>query len=113
MWVGSRSLRAERAKDKAKKEDFDRQVKAAGRRKGLQEKMDVVNDLADEYQTLETMLIEKGAKKFVELHPQKIKRPQEPTSCKNQPTKPQPLKVSFTFRTPDLTETKKDGYIQL
>jgi ankyrin repeat protein len=113
MWVGSRSLRAERAKDKAKKEDFDRQVKAAGRRKGLQEKMDVVNDLADEYQTLETMLIEKGAKKFVELHPQKIKRPQEPTSCNNQPTKPQPFKVSFTFRTPDLTETKKDGYIQL
>ncbi|QKX64713.1 uncharacterized protein TRUGW13939_11889 [Talaromyces rugulosus] len=113
MWTGSRSLRAERAKDKATKEDFERQLKAAESRKGLQEKMDVVNDLADEYQTLETMLMEKGAKKFVELYPQKIKLPQIPTSYNHQPTKPQPFKVSFTFKTPDLTETKKDGYVQL
>lgn len=114
MWVGSRALKAERAKCKVEKAEFDRQLKVAANRKGLQEKRDAINALADEYQTLETMLIEKGAKKFLELHPHKTKLPQMPGNSYNyKPGEPQPFKVSFTFNTPDLTETKKEGYIQL
>lgn len=114
MWVGSRDLRAERTKYKTEKAEYDRQLKVAAGRKGQQEKRDAVNALVVEYETLEAMLIEKGAKKFFELHPREKKHIQMPArSYNHRPAEPQPFRVSFTFNTPDLTETKKEGYIQL
>lgn len=114
MWVASRALRAERARYKTEKEEYDRLLKNAGNRKGLEEKKAVIDDLTNEYQALETMLIEKGAKKFVELHPQKNKPPQRPNNSHNrQPANSQAFKIKFTFQAPDLTDAKKEGYIQL
>ncbi|KAH8704467.1 hypothetical protein GQ44DRAFT_831459 [Phaeosphaeriaceae sp. PMI808] len=82
---------------------------------GLQEKRAAVEVLLNEFEALETQLLERGAKTFAELHPE-VKfednyRQNYLYKYESEPTKPwQPL---LSFKLPDLTDERQAAYIKL
>lgn len=91
-------------------------VENAKERKGIKEKREAVDKLLKEFEEVEKELVAKAAKTFVQLHPDANPRKHHSGGShrhSDQNVKKQPWKVQFNFRVPDLTETKRDGYIRL
>ncbi|EOD46043.1 putative ankyrin repeat protein [Neofusicoccum parvum UCRNP2] len=91
-------------------------VENAKERKGIREKREAVDKLLKEFEEVEKELVAKAAKTFVQLHPDVNPRKHHSRGShrhSDQNVKKQPWKVQFNFRVPDLTETKRDGYIRL
>lgn len=82
--------------------------------KGVDRKLTVAKDLAEEFQRLEAVLLEKGAKTFAELYPD-IKTPKEDgeEEKEDEPLKKDKFKVTYKFNVPDLTDAKRKGYLEL
>lgn len=111
-FVAKAQLKAERnalreAEERDKCETVDR-VKS-----GMEEKKKAIEGLIRDYETLEAKLLDAKAK-TEELHPD---TPQNPRVSHNQRAQKddekEPFKVNFNFRTPELTDTSREGYLQL
>jgi ankyrin repeat protein len=93
---------------------YEEWVKADKEPKGTQEKKDAVQSLLKEFKTLETQLIERGAKTFKELYPDVKVLEQQPYGGYNyEPEPPKPWKPLLSFQAPDLTDERRAGYIKL
>lgn len=114
MWTAQRVLKAKRQEIEQESEQHEKRKQEAENRQGLAEKKAAVDTQMKDFEKLEHELLEKGAKMFKELFPD-IKEPVQnqrmPSAA--EPWKPDPFKVKFTFRVPDLTEVKRNGYMRL
>ncbi|KAE8349898.1 hypothetical protein BDV28DRAFT_151457 [Aspergillus coremiiformis] len=78
----------------------------------IKSKMHAINVIVEQFEQLETVLLEKGAKTFKELFPDfKTPPQQEKTSPKWDLS--YSFNIQFTFNVWDLTDEKKDGYLDL
>ncbi|KAJ5383611.1 hypothetical protein N7517_001522 [Penicillium concentricum] len=82
---------------------------------GLVEKKVFIADLIRDYEKLETLLLEKDAKTWDELHPPQNVPVTFPHQVSTEWTKPttEPWKVNFKFNVPAITDNARDGYLQL
>ncbi|RMJ26284.1 ankyrin repeat protein [Aspergillus sp. HF37] len=110
MWTAQRVLKDKRKKIEQESEQHEKRKQDAENRQGLAEKMAAVNTQMKDFEKLEHELLEKGAKTFKELFPEKEEPDQNSAA---EPGEPEPFKVKFTFKVPDLTEVKKNGYMRL
>ena len=109
-------LDAARASDKHTKESWESQMKTYNERKGVAEKQEAVNALAAEFEQLEKDLLERGAKTFKELLPEKVIEPEDNSYHHNHRSydyeKP-PFGIEFTFQVHDLTDETREAYLKL
>lgn len=77
---------------------------------GLSEKKEAVVRLIHEYELLEKELLARGARTAEELHPDLIQPPTPKPAVQSQENI---FKIDFKFRTPVLTDTAREGYLQL
>lgn len=115
MLHAERQLRQAREQYETAKRACDEAAANAKNRQGVDEKKATIKALIADFEKLETALMERGAKSFKDLYPE-IEEPavgtmQRPEASKQDP--PKAFKVSFTFRVPDLTDVKRDGYFRL
>ncbi|KAJ5803064.1 uncharacterized protein N7503_005514 [Penicillium pulvis] len=78
---------------------------------GLSEKKAAVTRLIREYELLEKELLARGAKTVTELHPELIQPPILPISTFQD--QGDIFKIEFKFQTHVLTDTAREGYLQL
>lgn len=114
MWTAQRVLKAKRQEIEQESEQHEKRKQKAENRQGLAEKKAAMDTQMKDFEKLEHELLEKGAKMFKELFPD-IKEPvqNQRTPSATEPWKPDPFEVKFTFRVPDLTEVKRNGYMRL
>ncbi|KAK3059629.1 hypothetical protein LTS18_010399, partial [Coniosporium uncinatum] len=81
-------------------------------KEGLEEKMEAIKDLVEQFREVELALVERGAKSFKELHPDVEEPTQQPYGWNHTygPQSPEPFEVSWTFQTGDLTDARKNAY---
>ncbi|KAK8234423.1 ankyrin repeat protein [Phyllosticta capitalensis] len=84
---------------------------------GLEEKQQAVRSLIVEFEAVEKVLLEKGAKPFYELYPD-IQKPEDRGNQfgryqHGHSPKELPFEIKFSFRVPNLTQSMTEGYIQL
>lgn len=84
---------------------------------GLEEKQQAVRSLIVEFEAVEKVLLEKGAKPFYELYPD-IQKPEDRGNQfgryqHGHSQKELPFEIKFSFRVPNLTQSMTEGYIQL
>ncbi|EAU38562.1 predicted protein [Aspergillus terreus NIH2624] len=97
-------------------EDYQRKVEDfKSKQKAVESKTRVVAELRDGFSKLEATLLEKGAKTWKAMFPELATHHDNATGAvRPATTKPKtPLKVSFAFHVPDLTDAKKEGYLSL
>lgn len=112
LWTAKRALKRAREQYDNQKRAHERRVAEAKTRKGLNEKKAAVEALTRDFERLEADLRKRGAKTFSELFPE-IQQPNNSQQNEYQPPKPQPFKLSYTFRVPDLTDVRREGYMRL
>ncbi|KAL1998839.1 hypothetical protein VTN02DRAFT_5497 [Thermoascus thermophilus] len=112
LWTAERALAAARDKYDRERREHDRQAAEAATREGLAEKKAAVEALRRDFEELEAALRAKQAKTFVELFPEAVE-PREQQPYRHHPWKPKPFRISHTFRVPDLTEVRREGYMEL
>ena len=78
---------------------------------GLKEKRETLDSLREAFEGLRKTLINKGAKPFEELYPD-VHTPAEQVSRRSG-RKATPFAPKVSFQLPDLTSTKREGYLQL
>lgn len=81
---------------------------------GVKEKREAISKLIQELEHAEQALIDAGAKTFEEMHPD-IPKYQGNSHYRHDytPVDPPPYNTNISFRTPDLNEIKRHGYISL
>lgn len=114
QWIATKVVQQALQNHKHSMEAHVKRVEDTKKRQGLKEKREAVQQLLKEFEEVEKDLVEKGGKTFAELHPEWVEKKKDvarPRHGRN--TKEEPWNVVFNFRVPDLTEKKKDGYINL
>ena len=111
-WTAERAIRQAQIQYEKAEEEYAMAVKQNENRKGLKQKLSAVHALLEDFERLETALIERGAKPFNDLFPQCLRRSEETISNPKSP-RAKPFKVIFDFSVPDLTDTKKKAYLEL
>lgn len=114
MWCAKQQLKEARQQYESALKEHKSIVSQAKDRKGVDEKSAAVNGLAEKFERLESVLREKGAKNFAELYPDIEAPPQDEDEEEDEDdVRKDRFKVTFTFGVPDLTDLKRDGYLQL
>lgn len=115
QWVATKAVQQALQNHKHSMEAHVKRVEDTKKRQGLKEKREAVQQLLKEFEEVEKDLIEKGGKTFAELHPEWVEKKKDVARPRHRRNtkKEEPWKVVFNFRVPDLTEKKKDGYINL
>ena len=113
MWYAKQQLKEARQQYESVLKEHKSIVDQAKSCKGVDEKSAAINELAEKFEKLETVLRDNGAKKFAELYPD-IEGPQQDEDEEDEEdTRKDRFKVKFTFGVPDLTDLKREGYLQL
>ncbi|KAF3900224.1 Ankyrin repeat-containing domain [Trichophyton interdigitale] len=105
-------LEREKASFKRLQEEYEKAIKEAENRKGLEEKKSAVTALLHDYQALHSALVTKGAKTFKEIYPDAICTNNTQPRV-NKPQKRGEVKIGFNFNVADLSGGRKEGYIKL
>ncbi|TLD26108.1 Endoplasmic reticulum oxidoreductin-1 [Venturia nashicola] len=80
---------------------------------GTAEKQQAISDIISTFEGLEKHLLQKGAKTFEQLHPSIKCDDNVHTPFKYEVAKPKPFEASFRFAVGDLTNEKKELYLEL
>lgn len=114
MWTAQQQVKQVRQQYEEARKQHERAVNEAQNCKGVDRKLAAIKDLAEEFKKVEAVLLGKGAKTFAELYPD-IETPKEDEDDKEEDDQPRKdrFKVTFKFTVPDLTETKRQGYLRL
>lgn len=114
MWTAQRALKQARTEYRKKQEEHETKKQQAEHRRGLTEKAAAVKAHIQDFEKLECALLEKGSKTFKELFPD-IKEPAQRAqrTHRNHTRESSPFEIKFSFRVPDLTPLKREGYIKL
>jgi ankyrin repeat protein len=82
--------------------------------KGTKEKKATVQARLLEFETLESQLLNRGAKTFKELYPDvKIPEEQPYHGYNYEPEQPKPFQPLLSFRLPDMTDERRQAYVEL
>ncbi|KAF2839151.1 ankyrin [Patellaria atrata CBS 101060] len=92
---------------------YEKEIKDVESREGVTEKKNAISELIGELETLESILLAKGAKPFSELHPENIGNHYPDRPYRDYRTKPVRHYTDFSFNVSDLTDTRKEGYLEL
>ncbi|OJJ66542.1 hypothetical protein ASPBRDRAFT_200862 [Aspergillus brasiliensis CBS 101740] len=115
-WTVERAVRRAKKQYEEGKKRYDSTVDANRKREGVKEKAFAARATLDAYKALESVLLEKGAKSFYELHPD-FEDPSKKTETRShsdsKSQEPEPFKVETNFCVPDLTDEKKQRYFDL
>jgi len=102
------------------KDDYERDLKSYQDSKvsqeepaGTSEKKLAVKSLLAEFEALEKLLIERGAKPFTELYPDHKIVERSHSRYHYEPETPKPWAPNITFQIADLTEERREAYIKL
>lgn len=114
MWSAKEQVKDARDEYARALKAHQQRVSDTKNRKGTGLKIAAINDLIKKFEELEAALLEKGAKTLLELHPD-IEGPQEDEEKedKEEELKKDRWKVTFSFKVPDLTDVRKNGYLKL
>lgn len=112
MFSAKQQVKGTRRQYNESLEDHENEVNRVRGLEGVNGKIAAANEMADRFEVLEKVLLEKGAKAFAELHPDFKKQEEEEEEEEEEPKKDR-FKVTFSFKVPDLTETKRKGYLKL
>ncbi|KAI2705070.1 hypothetical protein CBS147317_2022 [Penicillium roqueforti] len=82
---------------------------------GLAEKKAFIAELICNYEKLESILLQKDAKTWAELHPPQTIPVQFPVHVSTEGTQltSEPWKINFHFNVPGITDSARDGYLKL
>ncbi|TVY75886.1 Uncharacterized protein LSUE1_G007435 [Lachnellula suecica] len=108
-WNASRDFQAKKKANDMQWESY-RSNMATKRAEGSDEKKTAIEKLIEELEKTEKSLLDAGAKPFYEMHPEVSKPPANNNSYQYQQPTPKPYETILTFRVPDQTDLKKDGY---
>lgn len=113
MFAAKNQLKSAREAQK-KAEEREEREKSSADQDGAEEKRKAIAVLVHDYETLEAELLAKDAKTFEEFHPGETQpsRNVRTQSVNNDSTKT-PFKTNFEFRVPGLTDTTREGYLQM
>ncbi|KAL7913161.1 ankyrin repeat-containing domain protein [Trichoderma velutinum] len=115
-WVVSSKVKTAQKRYQTEKDKHEREVRRVAERRGNAEKAKAIEESISDLVELESILIAKGALVFTELHPE-IKmenRHNYNTYVSPEPPKAGAFECNFQFNgDKDMTEGKKDGYLQL
>lgn len=114
IWSARRQLDAAKKNYKDKMESYHKRLEAREDRTGVAEKQEAINDLIREFEQLEAVLVEKGAKRFYDLYPD-IEKPEKRANWGYSPRQndPKEFEVELKFQLPDLTEEFQRRYENL
>ena len=114
MWSAKEQVKDARDEYARALKEHERRVSDTKNRKGTDLKVAAINDLIKKFEELEAALLEKGAKTLLELHPG-IEGPKEDEEKeeKEEELKKDRWKVTFSFKVPDLTDVRRNGYLKL
>ncbi|KAK4993009.1 hypothetical protein LTR50_000715 [Elasticomyces elasticus] len=113
-WTACKVLQQARKEHENRLEQYNGQIEATEARRGLAKKKHEVDAMVRAYEELEKHLVEKGAKSFMELHPdtKDLTDRHRYDRSANRP-KPKPFEVEWSFQVPDLTDERHAAYIEL
>jgi ankyrin repeat protein len=115
-WTILKQVQAAKLQYKEDLKQYENALKAMPKHaKGWEEKSVAVNALLASYESLESTMLERGAKTFTELHPDvKIEQHQNYNSYNHHKSDPpKPFSPWISFDLPDLTDERHDAYIKL
>ncbi|GFF78963.1 hypothetical protein IFM61392_10056 [Aspergillus lentulus] len=114
LWTAKAALRSAHSRVESEQKRYDDDVKGAANRKGVEEKKAAVQLALNEFEKLEEELLARGAREFKQLFPDiEMSSDNGRNHYGSCVTKPDPFKVTFDFRRPDLNDITREGYIQL
>ncbi|KAF2265301.1 ankyrin, partial [Lojkania enalia] len=99
--------------DRRANERYEERLKQYNNRKGFAEKKQTTEALAERFEAIERKLIKRGAKTFLELHPDKSFPKHQNQQYSYEERKPTPLEISFDFSVHNLTDETKEAYLEL
>lgn len=120
-WMVSEQIENAKWTFKTAKKQYEKDIKRQKRAelKGEAEKQGAINEVIASFEAIKEALLSRGAKTFDELHPD-IKTQSDTTSrllsreeeAEDKPAKPYEFHFSFQHDS-EMTETRRDGYIEL
>lgn len=114
-WSTSKQLQAAKLKYKEDLKQYEDAAKATPMKaEGWKEKLTEVRSLLAGYESLESALLERGAKTFKELYPDiNLERYQHYNPYDYKPDPPKPWMPKLDFNLPDLTDEQREAYVKL
>jgi hypothetical protein len=118
-WIVEKKVSANQESFKKSMESYHENVKRIQTLAGVPEKLEAINETVSGFKSLESVLLAKDAKPFAELQPDiKTKETDNLMGYNNSTTSerepPKPFEYNFRFTNDkDMTETRREGYIQL
>lgn len=114
-WTVSRDIQNKKTNFNLSMKSYEKQLKEVDKIRGVPEKLEAVKEALAGFRSLEEYMLSHGAKTFAELHPtiecEKRKRSSEDGKSKD---KDKSYEYNFTFTVDaDMTEARRDGYIEL
>ncbi|KAJ2907045.1 ankyrin repeat protein [Zalerion maritima] len=111
----SREIGATMRAEKVAAQRYEEDVKEKERIVGVKEKEAAIKARLSELRQLEKLMVSKGAKAYPQLYPDnQLKSPEEEQKAVHEvKAQSNMFKYDFKFNSRDLTDTRKEGYIQL
>ncbi|KAF9895110.1 Ankyrin repeat domain-containing protein 60 [Aspergillus nanangensis] len=117
MWNAKHHLQSAKRKHRARVQHYEKRLEELRQTDTVvQAKLNAMLELRREFEKLKASLLEKGAKTFKELYPNPDppkEKPSEPQVRATEISARKRLMPSFLFLIPDMTDTKKEGYLKL
>lgn len=113
-WVAKTIVDGEKKNFKGRIKRYDINLKMYKEREGVEEKMRAVQKLTRQYEELEAALLNLGAKSWDQLHPEHAQKKAESSKAEETPSKKEKeYEIPFDFNVADLTDVRREAYIQL
>ncbi|EMC98915.1 hypothetical protein BAUCODRAFT_65248 [Baudoinia panamericana UAMH 10762] len=113
-WSAHMQLDSAKHSYKEARKRYEEQVRQRESIEGIEEQRNAVSKMANDFQQLETALLDAGSKTFAELYPD-IQEPDQNRggAYRHEHNKQPPFAIDFSFRLGDLTNETKDRYLRL
>ncbi|WPH02991.1 Hypothetical protein R9X50_00586300 [Acrodontium crateriforme] len=116
LWSARLQLDAEKSRFEKEMDNYKKWQEKGHDTTGVAEKQAAINDMIREFEELEAILKESGAKTFKELYPDikpPEKRPTYDYNYRTTPAKPEKFKIDLSFRLPDVVDELYERYLKL
>lgn len=112
-WVVATGFEEAKARYESDLKSYKQLLKEKEEPTGMNEKQQAVDDMISAFEGLEKQLLQKGAKTFEQLHPTIKCQVNDDIPYRYETEKPKPFEASFGFAIGDLTDKKKERYLEL
>jgi ankyrin repeat protein len=112
-FIASMQLKSARESDKQAKEGYEKSLKHWEEREGVAEKQEAINALMAKFEDVRTKLLEKDAKTFAELYPDKVVPKQTQNDYGHHHHKSKEFGIEFDFTAHDLTDETREAHLKM